>query len=263
MMRPLFHTEIGASGAVNKACRTASICNAVMLATRQEAALTRSERHRGKAGRLATVKRGWRAFLNQTPPDSNGWADQGDTILQMRAMFGRTYPDPIVTSARPEDVWDNIEDFATCIAIDTSAVPASDPIRRYVGAVPHTGMAWRRKIVNGVRWVKWVCPMHPRSDVYDGHWVKWSSLRQAARAISGDEMLVEMFPKDDWTKARLVAETLRRKMRKERQEAAAIIAEQRRKIAELEAVNDKAAGWEAGLVAGIDALQALRTDGPP
>jgi hypothetical protein len=278
-MRPFYFTQLGASGAVNRACRTATICNCMMDATRNEANLNGLERHRGKGGRLATVKKGWRAFENQTPPDPNGWADRGDVILMKDAMFPG-YPDPIVSRERPQDVWDAIGEYSVSIAINTANVPSSSPVRRWVGPVPHQGKAHKKKTANGVRMVKWTCPMRPASDTFDGLWVKWEHIVDGARALPGaqGEMFVELFPKNEWTQAAFVAERkderienvkdTRDRRTAERDQAREDLAAASTRVVELtlelenERKNGRDAGWESALVAIKEDADRRRTEGP-
>ena len=264
---PFFFTEIQATGPISKACRTATIANCMMDATDNEAALNDKGRHRSKAGRLAVVRTGWSAFLRQTPADANGWADQGDVLLMKRAMFPG-YPDPIVTRKPPSEVWSDIGDYSVSLAIDTSVIPASSPVRKWVGAVPHQGKAYKRMTANGVKWVKWVCPMHPASDTFAGVWVRWSHLVKGAKALPGaqGEMFVELFPRGQWTAERrkaasknkqlAVVNTRNARLEDNLDAAVVTIQHQKERIAELEGGQDT----EAARIAALDQAKAAASE---
>lgn len=272
-MRPFFFTELNATGSINLACGTATGANCTMVATSNEGNLSGKGRHRGRGGRLALVKKGWKAFTTQDPPDANGWADQSDVIRMHRAMFPNL-PDPTVTREAPGDVWEAIGPYAVSIAVDMGKVPASSPARRWVNGVPHQGMAWKRKIIGGEKWVKWVCPMHPASDTFTGVWVKWGQLVKGAKALdTGGEMFIDLYPAGEWTAEARMREKKGRKIdalqkdlsddRETITELDAMIASKRRRIEILMGqVGSKAAGWESALVHIKAEADRLRTEGP-
>ena len=255
-MKPYFFTEIGATGRYSYACRVATIANCVMDATENEGNLNANERHRGKAARLALIKKGWAKFL--TLGDDNGWMDQGDVVAVHRKMFPGL-PDPIVTRESPADVWDAIPDYAISLAIYPGEVGPGNPIRKWVGAVPHQGKIAKRMSVNGVRYVKWVCPMHPGSDTFVGVWVKWADLRKCAQAIQGanGEMFVELFPKGDWTRAKLATAQKQRVIRALRDEVDTLDATLTKRDDRILHLVDKVDGLEAKL-ADCDDNEAAR-----
>ena len=272
-MTPFFATERGVTGAVSKACRASAGFFATMVATRNEANLNSHERHRGKATRTAVLKRMWRAFAMQKPADANGWADQGDVLLMHRAVFD--LPVPIVTASDDAtDVWDAIGPYAVSLAIDTSVLAASDPIRKWVGAVAHQGVAWKRKTINGTRYVKWVCPMHPASDTYSGLWVRWSHLRKAAKAVPlrlggppGNMLLFELYPAGDWTNEALAEGTFLDTIGRKNARIARITSKWDAAAqdvtwlaGELAKARDCTAAQTAAFDQSIDAIEALKAD---
>lgn len=202
-MRPWFASERWGS-APYRTCRVSADFHATMVATDNEANLNDFARPRGKRGREKVLRRGWKAFLDQTPADANGWADQGDVIRIHRAMFPGL-PDPKLGSSKdPSRVLDLIGPNAVSLAIDTSVLPPTDAVRRYVGAVAHQGVAYEVRTRDGRREVKWIDAMHPPSDTYTGHWVLWSSLVRGARAIGGSNTFYfELYPAGQWTDAAL------------------------------------------------------------
>lgn len=201
MIRPLFASEKLLAGPPYFGCGLSADFFAQMLATDNESGLNKYARQMGQGGRRATLQRGWNAFKRQVPADSNGWVDQGDIELIRRAMWGKDCEQPFIGRIPLSEVWESIGDYAVSAAIDTGAVPASDPIRRYVGAVPHQVVWWKKKKVNGRRMVLHMCPMHPPSDSYQGHWVSWASATKCAKAIKGaqGEAFVILYPVGDWT----------------------------------------------------------------
>ena len=206
-IRPLNASQKLLAGPPYMGCGLSSDFLSQMLATDNEAGVNRWQRQMQKGAKRQTLQRGWNAFENQIPPDSNGWVDQGDIELIRRAMWGKDCEQPWIGRQKLSDVWAAIGDYAVSAAIDTSAVPASNPIRRYVGGVPHQVVWWKKKTVNGRRMVKHYCPMHPpNKDAYSGHWVKWADARKCATAIKGaqGEAFVILYPIGDWTQANLV-----------------------------------------------------------
>ena len=205
-IRPLFASEKLLAGPPYRGCGLSSDFFAQMLATDNEAGQNPYARQMGQGGRRGTMQRGWRAFTAQIPADSNGWVDQGDIELIRRAMWGDDCEQPFIGRIPLPDVWDAIGDYAVSIAIDTSAVPASDAIRKYLGGVPHQVVEWKKRGSGSGREDKHMCPMHPPSDGYTGHWVKWSSVVKCAKAINGSqgEAFAILYPVGDWTEAQLL-----------------------------------------------------------
>ena len=201
MIRPLFASEKLLAGPPYFGCGLSADFFGQMLATDNESGLNKWARQVGQGGRRATLQRGWRAFEQQIPPDSNGWVDQGDIELIRRAMWGADCEQPFIGRIPLSEAWSLIGDYAVSAAIDTSAVPASNAIRRYVGGVPHQVVWWKKKTVAGKRMVKHMCPMHPPSNNYTGHWVRWADATKCAKAINGaqGEVFVILYPIGDWT----------------------------------------------------------------
>lgn len=198
-IKPLFASEKLLAGPPYRGCGISSDWHGTMLATDNEAGQNRYGRQKGKAARRRDLQRGWRAF--ESKYDDNGWVDRNDIARIHAAMFpGLPQPTPYIST--PAWVWDRIGGNAHSIAIDTGAVGASNAIRRYVGPVAHQVVAYKRKTVNGTRWVKIIDPMKGQSDLYTGHWVKWASLRKCALAIKGSNgrVLGFRFPVSKWTR---------------------------------------------------------------
>lgn len=269
-----FHSERGVTGASSFACTVATTANGYMLATDNEANLNRFDRPIGKLGRLAVVKKGWKAHTAVHPGATT--AGQPDVTRMADAMFPKL-PNPILKTSRdPRDVWDAIGEYAVALAIDAGAVPPSDAIRRYVNGVGHRGLAIEKRTVKGKRQVKWVDPMHLPSDAYTGHWVDWNSLQKCARAIEHGTLVYELYPVGKWTQANLrtgalkvalaASDKSRDSLRSRARQAEAAVVELTDELAKCQSAdaikNAKASGWEGGLVAGIEALQKLRGQGP-
>jgi len=204
--RPLFASEKLLAGPPYRGCRVSSIYHALGLATNGETALTSSVRTHGKAARTAALKRGWAGFTKGDPGDT--WPDRGDVLNIQHAMVGTDLPDPAISWVTTDWAWERIGDYAVSIALNLAAVPSSDALRKYVGAVPHQVVLWQRKITDGTRWVKVIDPMHPHSNLYIGHWCKWASIKKSALAIqdANGRMFVELYPVGGWTAERLMAQ---------------------------------------------------------
>ena len=127
------------------------------------------------------------------------------------------------------------------MAIHTGAVGSTDAVRRYVNAVPHQVVAWKKRTINGTRHVKVIDPMHGPSDSYTGHWVRWTSLKKCALAIKGANggVYAFRFPIGGWTRAAAkdarIANLVERKavLRDQLTESVAITIEQKARIVTL------------------------------
>ena len=84
-------------------CRISSDAIATDIATFGEVTRTERGRTKGKAGRRATLRKGWKAF--ESVPDNNGIPDQGDVLRIHRAMFDT--PDPTLVATEDfEGLWE-------------------------------------------------------------------------------------------------------------------------------------------------------------
>jgi hypothetical protein len=193
-------------GAPYRGCRVTCIYCCVAIATRGESTTTNRGRTHDLGARRAALQRGWNAFANQTPADSNGWPDQSDVVIIQDAIAPGLPRPKVRTSTDGADLWERIPTNAISLAIYTGAVPPGNAIRRYVGAVAHQVVVYRRKVVNGDKLVKIIDPMHPQSKTYEGHWVSWSALKKCAKAVPaslgggpGGRFFYETYPKGGWT----------------------------------------------------------------
>jgi hypothetical protein len=192
-MKPVFYSERLWN---LKSCGIASIANACALATHNESALTAQGWTKGKAGRRADLLRGWKAFKSE--PDNNGIPDQADVERMLKAMYA-WLPMPRNTRASMSQVWDWLDGHAVSIALDLSAVPAVDALRRYTNPVAHQVVIYDRQTVNGRRVVRCIDPMHPHSNIYRGHRVNWDSVKRAALSIGNGRAFVQVYPINGWT----------------------------------------------------------------
>ena len=238
MIRPYFASEKLLSGPPYFGCGISADFFGSMLASGNEAGLNKWARTIGQGGRRRILQRGWNAFDNQVPADANGWVDQGDLQLIHRAMFPDLPPIEFIGRLPLPDVWDAIGDYAVSMALDTGAVGSKDAIRRYVGAVPHQAVEWKKKGATfAEKRTLHMCPMHKASNSYQGHWVKWSSVVRCAKAIKGSdgEAFVVLYPINDWTEANLVRQ---RKNTAIRQQRAALTVANRENAALIEQLQE-------------------------
>jgi hypothetical protein len=205
-LKPLNASEKLLAGPPYRGCGISSDWHGQWLATNGESGMNKYGRLKRPNARRDELQRGWDAFATQVPPDPNGWVDQGDIPLIRRAMWGDDCEQPFIGQLSVDEVWKKIGSFGVSIALDTAAVRATDAIRDHVDGVPHQVLAWRKSTRGGVRRVKIICPMHPQSDAYTGHWVKWKSLKTCALAIkdANDEAFVILYPVGKWTREALV-----------------------------------------------------------
>ena len=252
-IRPLYASEKLLAGPPYMGCGLSSDFFAQMLATDNEAGQNKYSRQMGQGARRRVLQRGWDAFSQQVPADNNGWIDQGDIELFRRAMWGKDCEQPFIGRLPLDEVWAAIGDYAVSAAIDTGAVGARNPIRKYVGAVPHQVVWWKKKTADGVRRVKHMCPMHPKSDGYTGHWVKWQDAARCAKAINGSagEAFVVLYPIGDWTEANLVRQRKNTVIRQQRE----TLVEKERTINRVRDARDAALGDVSRLTHEAAALE--------
>jgi len=200
-VKPLFASEKLLAGPPYRGCGISSDWHGTWLATDGESGINAIGRQKGQGGRRSDLQRGWTAFATQKPADSNGWVDMGDIPLIHDAMFGPGMPQPAGMHATPWRVWELIGDHAVSMAIHTGAVGSADAVRRYVNAVPHQVVAWKKRTINSTRYVKIIDPMHGPSETYTGHWVKWTSLKKCALAIkdANGSIYAFRYPIGGWT----------------------------------------------------------------
>ena len=277
--RPLFASQF--LPPLSRGCRVSSVYHALALATTGESTLSSIGRTHSRAQRKAALQRGWRAFATQKPADSNGYPDQGDVTLIQDAIEPGLPAPRLVDTDFPEMVWNRIGKDAVSIATDTGAVPASDALRKYGGAVAHQFVAYKRMTVNGDRRVKVIDSRHGHSNTYTGHWVKWSSLKKAAKAVSlrfggvaGGRIFAELYPIGGWTRERLTTKSLveevaditqrLRKVRDDRDVAVNRIIGLVDDLANATAAlaNAKAAAHESAHVKAIEYHEDQRAEGP-
>ena len=204
-LKPLNASEKLLAGPPYRGCGISSDWHGQWLATNGESGINRYGRQKRRDARRDDLQRGWDAFASQVPPDPNGWVDQGDVPLIRRAMWGDDCEQPFIGQLSLDEVWQKIGRYGVSIALNTAAVPATDAIRDYVGGVPHQVLAWRKGTPGGVRKVRIICPMHPQSDAYIGHWVEWESLKTCALAIqdANGRAFVILYPVGKWTREAL------------------------------------------------------------
>jgi len=238
-IRPLNASEKLLAGPPYFGCGLSADFLCQMLATSNEAGRNKWQREMGTGAKRRTLQRGWDRFEQQIPPDSNGWVDQGDIQLIRRAMWGQDCEQPFIGRIPLDEVWEAIGDYAVSAAIDTGAVGAGHPIRRWVGAVPHQVVWWAKRVVKGTKMVKHYCPMHPPGKrAYSGHWVKWQDAAKCAKAIKGSagQAFVVLYPIGDWTEANLVRQRKNTVIRQQRE----AIVENERTISRVREARDKA-----------------------
>jgi hypothetical protein len=182
-------------------CRGSSEWAGTGIASLNESVLNENGRYRGKEGRRRDLGKAWSAAGRGRPS-----YNQGHVLKMHHAMFPGM-PDPILVATRDFDnLWGllgkEFGDFAISIALDLSALPASDALRQNTGPVGHQVVLYRKRVKNGKGQARVLDPMAPYSDTDVGYWAKRSSISKAAKAIEGGLVICELYPVGAWTSFR-------------------------------------------------------------